>query len=43
VKSYKGAINIIVPRIKEGINVLSTHSVNEKKERVYSVNITFTD
>jgi len=40
-KSYKDAINIIVSRIKEGVNALSTHSVNGKKERVDPVKIAF--
>jgi len=30
-KSYKDAINIILSRIQEGVNALSTHSVNGKK------------
>ena len=40
-KSYKDATNIVVSRIKEGVNTPSTHSVNEKKERVEPVKITF--
>ncbi len=38
--SYEDTKNIAVSRVKEGVNALSTHSVNEKKERVDPVKIT---
>ena len=40
-KSYKDVINIIVSRIKGGVNALSTHSVNEEKECVDPVKVAF--
>jgi len=39
--SYEDTKNIAVARIKEGVNAPSTHSVNEEKERVEPVKITF--
>jgi len=42
-QSYEDAADIIVSRVKEGVNAPSTHSVNEEKERVEPVKISFTE
>ncbi|WP_225519484.1 hypothetical protein [Priestia megaterium] len=38
---YEGDKNIVVSRVEEVINAPSTHSVNEEKERVKPVKVTF--